>query len=62
MHSFENQSRSIDVLMLWPRIKCYMTFTNVELYIQQLFCYDLMTKKEKKNENKKLHCILKLDL
>ena len=40
----------------WPWIKYYMTLTNVEPYWQQLFCYDLMTKKEsEKNQNEKLH-------
>ena len=40
----------------WPWIKYYMTLTNVKPCWQQLFCYDLMTKKEnKKNRNKKLH-------
>ena len=40
----------------WPWIKYYMTLTNVKPCWQQLFCYDLMTKKEnEKNQNEKLH-------
>ena len=70
MHSFENQLWSLEseISLMWKfemaTIKWYMTLTNGEPCWQQLFCYDLMTKKEKKSCTvvKDIRCILKLDL